>query len=216
MTVHVSLDLETWGTRAGCDIRSIGAVVFYPETGKVCDPRNGGADFSNSFYIACENPIISDLQMGQSGGEWYTLFDTTSQCWRKYPLKRDPATVQWWNDQSAEAKGAFIDPVDLSLALARFSDWLTGGLQQPSELRLWSHGASFDPPILEAAYHAVGQVVPWHYRSPRDTRTAFDLVGIEDHTKWLKQFATPGEVYHHALDDAIVQARAICAAYAAL
>lgn len=30
MTVSVMLDLETWGTRPGCDIRSIGAVVFDP------------------------------------------------------------------------------------------------------------------------------------------------------------------------------------------
>jgi hypothetical protein len=33
--VHVMLDLETWGTGAGCAIRSVGAVVFCPETGKL-------------------------------------------------------------------------------------------------------------------------------------------------------------------------------------
>jgi exodeoxyribonuclease VIII len=33
--VHVMVDTETWGTGAGCAIRSIGAVVFCPETGNL-------------------------------------------------------------------------------------------------------------------------------------------------------------------------------------
>lgn len=199
MTVHVSLDLETWGTRAGCDIRSIGAVIFYPNS-----LNDLGPDIeSERFYIACNNPMIA------------VPMTYPVQYNAKYPLSRDPSTVEWWNNQSAEAKSAFSNPVDLALALARFADWLDYILPQPYELRLWSHGASFDPPILEAAYHAVGQRVPWHYRSPRDTRTIFEVAGMDPH-KCLEQFTTPGEVYHHALDDAIVQARAICAAYAAL
>jgi len=34
---HVMLDLETWGTGPGCAIRSVGAVVFCPVTGKLGD-----------------------------------------------------------------------------------------------------------------------------------------------------------------------------------
>src|SRR5690606_28074245 len=49
--------------------------------------------------------------------------------------------------------------------------------------------------------------------APRDTRTLFDAAGISDHSAWLAQYPGPLEVHHHALDDAICQARAVCAAY---
>ena len=137
----------------------------------------------------------------------------------KYPLTRDPRTVQWWSEQSDDAQAAFTDPVDLREALDRFTAWLydvtrvnreeTGN----SNACIWSHGASFDPPILAAAYEAVGLPVPWHYRAPRDTRTLFDVAGITDHTEWLKQHPGPLGLAHHALDDSICQARAVCAAY---
>ena len=85
--------------------------------------------------------------------------------------------------------------------------------QHVTNIRLWSHGPAFDPPILAEAYHAVGLPVPWHYRAPRDTRTLFDVAGIEDHSAWLAQHSGEARVQHHALSDAICQARAVCAAW---
>lgn len=186
MTVHVSFDLETWGTRPGCDIRSIGACVFDPVSGETAD----------TFYIACDNP--TDVP--------YAPHDP------KYPLHRDPRTVRWWSEQSPEAQTAFDNPVDLREALERFSQWMDSVVQSDT-LSLWSHGPAFDPPILAEAYHAVGLPVPWHYRAPRDTRTLFDVAGIEDHSAWLRQHSGEGRVQHHALSDAICQARAVCAAW---
>ena len=206
MTISVMLDLETWGTRPGCDIRSIGACVFDPVRQVV-----GDADGSRTFYIACDNP--PDPLWADWNGEPPV----------KYPLHRDPRTVQWWSEQSDEAQAAFANPVDLREALDRFDHWLQSvagrGNYSPANqhvlnIRLWSHGAAFDPPILAEAYHAVGLPVPWHYRAPRDTRTLFDMAGIDDHTAWLKQHPGPLGVPHHALDDAICQARAVCAAWA--
>jgi len=194
---HISLDLETWGKRAGCDIRSIGAVCFNPHTGHVSPAGSPGA-----FYVAVENP---ERPRQGTLGQWEPY---------KYPLWRDPSTVQWWSEQSPEAQGAFENPVDLLGGLQMFSEWLRTMCDNPRDLRVWSHGAAFDAPILEAAYHAVGLPVPWFYRAPRDTRTAFDMAGIEDHSAHLTACSTGAEVYHHALDDAIVQARAICMAYA--
>ena len=221
MTVSVMLDLETWGTEPGCDIRSIGACVFDPVTGAY-----GVTGGNNVFYIACDNPVweraVFDLD--ERDERWHTHHDATNDCWRKYPLHRDPRTVQWWSEQSDEAQAAFADPVDLKEALRRFIQWLDDltwrwGQDLPSEvekrtnLRLWSHGPAFDPPILAAAYLACGLPVPWHYRAPRDTRTAFDMAGIDDHSAWLKQHPGPLVVAHHALDDSICQARAVCGAY---
>jgi hypothetical protein len=140
----------------------------------------------------------------------------------EYDLHRDPATVQWWTEQSDEAQAAFADPVDLREALRQFTVWLDALIASPyltakpqhcTTLRLWSHGAAFDPPILAAAYDAVGLPVPWHYRAPRDTRTLFDAAGIEDHSALLARHSGDDRVQHHALSDAICQARAVCTAH---
>ena len=211
---HISFDLETFGTTPGSDIRSIGACIFDPTTGYVAghDCPVGSRECP-TFYIATDNPTMH---------EWVPVGP-------KYPLTRDTRTVQWWSEQSDEAQAAFADPVDLREALVRFGDWLASlrstahgedrvyligsTSPPPDDIRIWSHGASFDPPILGAAYAAVGLPVPWHYRAPRDTRTLFDIAGIDDHSAWLNQHPGPLGISHHSLDDSICQARAVCAAW---
>ena len=216
MAISVMLDLETWGKKPGCDLRSIGATVFDPITGTVgkeCRACNGGRgpgnvnDGGGEFYVATDNPR--------------TRIDGPPE----YPLTRDPGTVQWWSEQSDEAQAAFADPVDLRDALMQFGGWLRDQADDcgyqfaidqrvPDDVALWSHGPAFDVAILAAAYDAVGLPVPWHYRAPRDTRTAFDMAGIDDHSAWLQRYSVG--TLHNALDDAISQARAVCGAYARL
>lgn len=53
---HVMLDLETWGTAAGCAIRSIGAVQFCPETGTL-----GQEFYANIDDVSCmELGLVKD------------------------------------------------------------------------------------------------------------------------------------------------------------
>lgn len=225
--IHIMFDLETWGKRPGCDIRSIGATVFDPIANTVNgDALKPGLPTPNgAFYIAVENPA----------GRWRNgVFEpelaTGDEDYRKYPLTRDPETVEWWSKQSAEAQAAFAHPIDLRAGLVAFGKWLmqfdlqTAAIttypwfhtdqQMPPKCNysLWSHGPAFDPPIAVAAFEACGLPVPWHYRAPRDTRTAFDLAGIRDHSAWLQQYPGPLGIDHHALDDAICQARGVCGA----
>lgn len=243
-TIHIMLDLETWGTEPGCDIRSIGACIFDPETGRVQQrDRDTPSDYDLTsdrslfdliddnapFYVATDNPgapedkvFIEQVIAGQLirvQDVQYPYFDGVDH-WRTWNLKRDKRTVEWWNDpERAEAAKAFTDPVRLDMALAQFAAWLegvrpvveVGGGREFAPVALWSHGAHFDGPILAAVYAACGIPVPWHYRAPRDTRTAFDMAGINDHTAHITAFASG--TYHHALDDAITQAKAVCAAY---
>lgn len=214
MTRHIMLDLETWGKTPGCDIRSIGAVVFDPTSGFVA-----GADApalpNNQFYIATDNP--SELIIGATGEHRSLEHLENADEYRKYPLTRDPETVQWWNDQSEEAQAAFANPVDLRDACERFTNWidqvLPGGTVLTADdgygLRLWANDPHFDVSILDAVYRAVGLPVPWHYRAPRSMKTVCDLANItrED----MKQF-NHGTA-HNALDDAISQAMIVCEAY---
>lgn len=199
MTTHISLDIETWGKRPGCDIRSIGAVVFDPVAGTVSD---------DTFYIATDNPVIAhehDSYCHSCGSEWHE-HDVY-----KYQLHRDPETVKWWSEQSDEAQAAFENPADLRDALNRFTDWLceiADGLPNGlASIKLWANDPHFDVSILAEAYHAVGLPVPWHYRAPRSMKTATDLAGLT-----RDEYVTHGTA-HNALDDAIAQAWTICKCY---
>lgn len=146
---------------------------------------------------------IGAVAFGRHGlaAEFYTPILETS-C-RHHGLTADESTLNWWAQQSQEARdAAFNDPaaVALDYALQRFHEWYTD--QQFK--RVWCHGATFDVPLLEAAYRAIGQTPPWAYNEARCTRTLYDLAGISpDRSKG---------VHHNALNDAKVQADAAVAA----
>lgn len=199
----VSVDSETWGKRPGCDIRSIGAFLF--------DPLDTILQITdeNTFYIACENPLT---RLDSASSPTPLAFDFIDGLNRRYNLYRDPETVMWWHDQSEELQAAFDDPVELKSALLLFSEFLYSISEDIRDgvihdVRVWSHGAGFDPPIIEAAYIACKLTYPLFYRSPRDTRTVYDDAGIEDHSAHLKKHNS-GPL-HHALYDSISQAKAI-------
>lgn len=174
--MHCMLDLETLGTNPGCIILSIGACRWNPEQKQITlRPRD-------KFYRNVN--IQSCLDAG---------------------LTADGATIAWWLDQSHEARAALRipEPGDLSLALLQFQNFYEAWGEVP-ELRcrrLWCHGATFDVPVLGAAYRTLDKKEPWGYRDVRDTRTLFELTGvIIDRT---------AGIHHHALHDAIAQAEAV-------
>lgn len=117
-------------------------------------------------------------------------------------LHEDPDTRAWWANQSAEAQAALdVDPVQIAKALCL----LTEAYPWRQVSRVWCHGASFDDPILNVAYHrALGLKTPWSFSSVRCTRTLYALAGI-------KPDRSVG-VHHDALDDAIAQAKAVAQA----
>jgi len=215
---HIMLDLETWGKTPGSDIRSIGVVVFDPVAGNVGIDCNEQMiiDFNKwSFYIATDNPeqdpyINPNYYLDMSGRR------------SKYPLTRDPETIDWWNDQSEEAQAAFANPVELRDACFKFGEWLrdfdkefpyyyvTGEKETYSDnIRLWANDPHFDVSILDAVYRAVGLPVPWHYRAPRSMKTITDAAGMTRDDFKPFEYGT----YHNALDDAISQAMIVCEAY---
>ena len=173
----VMVDLETLGKRAGCVIVSIGAVKF--------DPKTGFVDVDNSFYKAI-----------------------TVESAMRYGLTVDPDTLRWWMRQSKEAQFVFNDPAATSLqaALVEFAEWVDeDGVY--GDIKMWGNGASFDNPILAAAFEAVDIIQPWQFWNDRCYRTKkaeakavpFNRVGLA----------------HNALDDAVSQAHHLCQIYAA-
>lgn len=102
-------------------------------------------------------------------------------------------TLEWWmHHRTAWPKG---EAVPLGEALMNFRAFLW---RCQDGHCLWSHGASFDVPILHSAFLACGLDVPWGHRTIRDTRTLFDIAGYD--------FSAAS---HDALLDAKAQALAV-------
>jgi hypothetical protein len=163
---HSMMDLETFGTRPGCAIRSIGACLFDPYTGETAE----------DFYVNV------DRESCRAAGLWI-----------------DPNTEAWWSRQSQEAQTALlVDPKPLGEALQAFSFWW--GKANPEYM--WSQGANFDGPLLEACYNKeAGMIVPWSFYNARDTRTLYHMARLD--TRQVKR----GGTYHNALDDCKFQAK---------
>lgn len=177
---HVMVDLETMGTRAGCAIASIGAVKFDPDK----DPAGLGLSLpQNRFHAIVELQSCINLR-----------------------LHIDASTLYWWLDRTTIARNGIIGGrggetrIHVTDALKAFTAFFGDAKY------LWGHGASFDQPILEAAYHAAKLKAPCPFWNHRDTRTIFDLAG------GIKPERDPAQ-HHHALYDSEVQAVAVLKAY---
>lgn len=116
-------------------------------------------------------------------------------------LSVDGRTIQWWMDQSDDARQLFQQAGEpLHEVLQDFC-----GARDWRHTAVWCNGASFDFPILENALHACGLQVPWAYYNTRDYRTLKNLVP-KDVYSVLK---VEPVVKHDALEDAIAQAKTL-------
>lgn len=131
----------------------------------------------------------------QLGREFYRRVNIDSCI--KHGLTVDGRTIEWWMDQSEEARTMFqYASIDLATALREFSETFS------FEGEVWANGVSFDMPILENAFHAVGLPIPWLYYNVRDYRTVKYLAPREVLTRVRVDPTTK----HHALEDAKAQA----------
>jgi hypothetical protein len=175
MSVHVMMDLETFGTAPGSALRSIGAVTF--------DPYEEFQE-QQTFYANID-------------------LDSCTGC----GLNVDPKTAEWWSTQPWEARQALLtNPCPLAQVVMEFHAWW----HRVNARFLWSNGANFDEVLWRVACKAVGVEVPWKYWNVRDTRTIWDIAGV-NHRK-VPRAGTA----HNAFADAKHQADCVKLAYAKL
>lgn len=175
--MHIMIDIETLGTRPTPVVLSIGAVAFDPDT-------------------AAEK---------QDMPTFYANVDTNSA--KDLGLLIDGETVRWWMRQSESARQAVMDDEqELSTVLVSLHRFVQEHAGR-NGVRVWSHGATFDIPIIAELYALLDMRPPWHYSDARDTRTLFDLAGYKLDS--VSERATG----HNALEDAKIQAAGVCAAY---
>jgi len=151
--------------------------------------------------------VVFDPESGQLGSE-LSLHVQLDQ-----GRRIDADTVLWWMRQEGARTALLAGQAEakpLPQALLGFDFWL----QTRTPLTVWSHGATFDLPILEHCYRGQQLRVPWGYRAARDTRTVFDLAGVsaDGAVDALVGPLVEGELKHDALVDARRQARAVCEA----
>jgi hypothetical protein len=108
-------------------------------------------------------------------------------------LTVDDDTLDWWKQQDDDVRDVLTGGDPIGDVLTDFSDFY-GEADE-----IWANSPSFDCVILEAAYEAVGNDVPWTHKHERDYRTLRSLpVDVE---------VERGGAKHDALDDARYQAR---------
>lgn len=109
----------------------------------------------------------------------------------------EPRTTIWWMGQSEEARKLISEKgVDLESALKSFAssfDWKNS--------RVWCNGASFDFPILKAAFNAIGKELPWPYYNEMDFRTIKNFFD----KRLFQELQVKPTVAHDGLQDARAQ-----------
>lgn len=133
---------------------------------------------------------------------FYSIVSVESNLALKRRVQED--TLAWWMKQSDAARALFLQPgCTLQAALEDLADWIGN-----DDVTVWSNGASFDIPILEHAYVQTGLTVPWKFWNTRCFRTVKSL-------PLAKSVPAPTPaIAHHALHDAIAQARHLQAIWA--
>jgi hypothetical protein len=122
-------------------------------------------------------------------------------------LKFEPDTEAWWQRQSADSQRRLADNRRaLNDVILDFNEWW----HSAAGTYVWSNGANFDEVLWRAAAASIHHSVPWKYWNVRDTRTCWDLAGLNP-----KSIPFEG-VQHDAIADARHQARCVTRAYSML
>lgn len=131
------------------------------------------------------------FEHGTLGSEFYQTIDLRNQ-----NLELDADTVCWWIAQDEKIRHEIVAATStLRAALFAYQSW-----SRSTDI-VWAYGASFDFPILEAAFRSQNLPIPWNYRNLRCARTACEMVGVT--------VDRSGFVPHNAVDDAKAQAFAV-------
>lgn len=176
--VHIMIDIETLGLRPDSVVVSIGACRFWP-----VDEQG--------------NPVVTDPA--------HFILSTEFQVQKGRYV--DPETMLWWSKQDPAASSVVNEAVRKQdpyyMSLTAFDTYLLDQCDgEAARLRIWADGAGFDPVILQSLYatNSHGEA-PWPWWSTRCYRT------LRAHVPAAKLGEDKPTIPHHAMNDAIAQAR---------
>jgi hypothetical protein len=160
---------------------------------------------SKSHSVICSLAAVEfDIATGQTGKTFKENIDVQSCL--ELGLKIDGSTLEWWLNQSNEARtGLLTCKMPLPLVINRFWSFFKNLCND--EMKVWGNGARFDLGILENATTACGMLIPWKHWNERDVRT---LVSFAPEIK--KEMPFEG-VKHDAIADCMHQIKYCSAIY---
>ena len=124
--------------------------------------------------------VVFDPKTGALGKTFYANIDDES-CARA-GLTQDQSTIDWWAQQSAEAREALaVNPRSLLEVLVDFRDWFEGVGGEC----VWSHGATFDAVLLESAYRAL-DAEPRRHQAGGDPDQPEASTAQDRHREWRR------------------------------
>lgn len=147
---------------------------------------------SDAVVVSIGAVFFSKDKIDKEG--FYAVLDREAQV--KAGRKLNPRTLDWWLQQSEEAREVFKLPAKPVLeVLDEFTEYLGDG-----NIQLWGNGADFDNVILGSLYQSFGIKQPWSHGRNRCFRTLKNLTNV---TSLPPRLGT----HHNALHDAIYQAQ---------
>jgi hypothetical protein len=126
----------------------------------------------------CKILSLSAVTFRQDVRETQQVFDTTITVSSQPRLVVEQDTVAWWQRQDEQVrKAVFNNPnaKHIREALLTFNDWLKTLGKIP---RIWGNGASFDAPVLRAAFELENIEPGWNFRDERCYRTLSSEFGF--------------------------------------
>ena len=131
---------------------------------------------------------------GVSENGFYAVLDRTEQI--RLGRKINSSTVDWWMQQSVEARAVFKVPTEpVGKVLTIFSEFVG------NDPFTWGNGADFDCTILGSLYSSFNLQKPWSYSKNRCFRT------LKNTVQPTKNLPRRKGTHHNALHDAIHQAK---------
>lgn len=146
--------------------------------------------------------VLFDMETGSIKHNFYNASDVQSNL--EAGLNADPNTALWWM-KNHEALKFWLDSdkhtlTEMLTNFRVFIEFVTEG----EDFFIWGNSNRFDMGILDNAYHAIGQPIPWKFKNERDVRT---LVGFAPEVKGevIKAAREAGKLLHNPLVDCEVQ-----------
>lgn len=175
MTKHLMLDLETVGILPNSVVLSIGCLPFSFE-----EPKSFDEYLEDGFF--CKLDVEDQI--------------------RNYGRKIDKDTLDWWKQQSPEARVSLKpSKTDIPLAEAlRGLDAFIRSCKLSDESWFWSRGNLFDFGKIESMCNNVGMPMPHNPFMERDVRTMVDCFAGTTNGK-IKVHLPSNFVSHHPLHD---------------
>lgn len=177
---HIMLDIETLGTEPGCPILSVAMVDFDPY-----------ALINKSSNEVEKNTVIH--------------IDLLSQLLDGFVI--NDATLDWWRNQSDEARAAAVNlaykgPCD---ALFCIRDFIIPTLEEV-EIKIWAKSPDFDCAIVERLFEFYEIKCPWSFRDKMDVRTIVTAAGKFSSATYPINNRAPNQfVPHDPLSDCFKQ-----------